>query len=363
MGTFVTVYPGSLRHYARWSVQPCGAERSLFFASFEDGLRALLRHLDTPRPGPVLFPSYYCEDTLRCVRSMGYEVARYPLSEQLEIQKQVFKDLMSHYKPALVCVFHVLGITSSLCKDQSWLSLLPQQCVVLEDCAHRLVSPKSEQFFYSRQVRIDSLRKVLPLHGAHLWASAPDLFPGVRLRRYLSLYRLRLSWLHMAWRCALDVATGLGSASLLKWGERFFYRYDELVGSATVPAPGSIIDRILFRFVDIGPVRSMRSRVASWYAEKLPDLCKRDPRFFLVSLEAGDHGNLKAYPLGVRLSSLEELQGLISYLYSRGMMIDAQYPESPHCRGVYYLALPIVPLLSEGQVAGIVNTLAAYAKE
>lgn len=151
--------------------------KRLFYLSWEDALWDLLKKKHVPVGSVILVPEFFCGDVEDNMRAHGYTVQYYPVSKKLQTAEIDIAQAIRRWQPSTVIVFHALGIQNSLlCNGSiSWLGALSQECILIEDCVHRVIDPSRIHFVRRNHFMLDSLRKVVPIQGSFLYGNSLDL--------------------------------------------------------------------------------------------------------------------------------------------------------------------------------------------
>jgi len=170
-----------------------------FFLSWEDALWQLIRNHHLPKQALVLIPEFFCFDVVQNMRAHGLGCLTYQVDKYLQPDLADFQTKLKQHQPAIVIIFHAVGISNLLLQNTNWLKLLPKASLLIEDCVHRLVDPAHIKFLTKNHYIIDSLRKVAPIQGSRVFAGHHISTP-TRIDNFVTLgYRSQvlLWWLLM----------------------------------------------------------------------------------------------------------------------------------------------------------------------
>lgn len=330
---------------------------SFFYFSFEDALWDIIAAEKLIQGSIFLLPSFYCSAVVEKIKNKGYNCKFYKLDRNLQCDTNEFIHLLNEYKPGVIFIFHPFGITSILKKDFSWTKHLKKKSIIIEDCAHLILRPDNLLFLNKKHFYIDSLRKVTPLQGSHLYTPQKALSFPFSIRKYFNFYRFTLCFVYLAWRLLLNCSLYVGSNKLYFLSERLFDIYNRRVGASKIPTRGFWLSRFLFRFIDWEKIYKLKEKLALIYQEEIKNLCLINQNFFQVTIPRVDFKNLKFFPLGVKSEKIEKF---VDSLYKKGLFIEPIFAESQHGRFYKYLGLPLHSYIERGEIKKIFNLLRKF---
>jgi hypothetical protein len=305
----------------------------LFYMSYEDGLWDILRKKDVKKGSKILVPEFWCGDVEVNIKAHGYKVVHYPISTSLKVNVREFKSILKKIKPEVVIVFHPFGITSNLSEDTSWVKLLGDNTILIEDCVHRIVDPEKIVFLTGKHLVIDSLRKVIPLQGSVVYGKKefldfrPDLINGA----WWYSVKVVFYWIMMQ----LCLSIGKVDNALVYMDKGY-----ALIGDNWEGAGGWLIFNLLNRFIDFDRIRKIKERQVLYYEKNIP-------KKYRIAYGSKDRGELKGFPL-----FLNNWEGkkLLFYLKKNNVMTRFELIDSKWSRNDKAIGLPIGPHLKDKDI-------------
>lgn len=346
----------------RRSFIPQGIKQS-YWLSFEDALWELLPQRGVPQGSCILLPDFYCMDVVENIRSHGYEVALYPLNEHFQHAETVFKKTVAKLRPKVVILFHAAGLQSQLVTPEMIHWLGQQNCLVIEDCVHRLIDPSTVQLFGKHHIVMDSLRKVSPLSGSMVYqqldVSELQYHPVLgntakhtqSIKKQLAelLYQYQASALFIVFQVAQLFAVVVQSSYLMRYAHQVLLkRHDDLVGDSQHGYTGWRIWQWLHSFIDFEKIASIKQQQVQQYQSLFQQFySERNSVFYQVVIPKSDEPRLHVYPLGLR-RLIEPDQ--LDWLHRHGLVVWPKFPDSPWAKNRGVLFLPLGPHVSNSEI-------------
>ncbi len=305
--------------------------RRLFYLSWEDALWDLLDKKKIPKSSYILIPNFYCGDVERNIICHGYKIVRYPISKNMTVSENKFRFLINKYQPKVVIIFHPVGILSNLSKDRKWVKSLSDDILLIEDGVHRIVNSQKIKIFKKNHFIIDSLRKVVPLQGSNIYGNKEDLDYD-SLPFYQSInYSIRV---HTLWLVML-IFLNLG---FYRFAEQLMVKGYDLIGDAKKSAPGFILFKYIFEFINFEKIYKIKYHQVKIYNE-----------YFINELKykSSDKGELRGFPLIVDNLVADRV---LNKIRSSGLMIRFELNDSEWSQGNKIIYLPLGPYLNDNDI-------------
>lgn len=312
-----------------------------FFLSFEDALISLLDTTPLPEGSAFLYPSFFCMDVVLLLEKRGYKAYPYELFSTFEVNLKEFTTLIDERRPALIFLYNPLGRNSELMSQTDWLANIPENCILIEDCADSLLDAKRPDFIHKDHIVIDSTRKLSPFQGARVYHQEGRAFNEPKQSS------LRLTILYACINF-LNLITYLLPIRLileLKW--KLFMQHTDAIGKSDVALKGNRFEHLLFRTLDVKKIKSLRKDLADGYYRALSNLTHLHPNVHLVPVDEHIRGEMRFIPL-ICKRGIGKVIG--DALESEGIYIDTHFDDSPFGQKYDCLLLPLWPTLSREDI-------------
>lgn len=326
--------------------------KSLFYLSWEDALWDILEKKHVPLGSTVLVPSFFCGDVEENIRSHGYTIAYYPVSKNLQTPLGEFIQTLKNERPAVVVVFHAVGITNTLFNNHtSWIHLLGKNTLLIEDCVHRIIEPNQVRFLHANHFLITSLRKVVPLQGSILYGK-PLSIPWSEPPAWQSfLYTLAVTawWFIMV--CFWKVAHMLFGTQLAKPAAQFaewtMLKGYDLIGDAQKPAAGWKYFFKKYQNTDFLAIKKQKAHQVQRYEAAFPTIS--------TLYVPADRGELRGWPLVLQL---EQAETFVNTVRKNGLLLRLELNDSVWSKEYKIVYLPLGTHISKTQqnhICSVVN--------
>ncbi len=352
-----TIQPTKLQSYlSQRSEQLSPNCHRSFFASWEDALWEILKRKKIEH-GVVLVPDFFCVDVINNMKEHGLESIFYRLDKNLQPNKADFIEKLSKSKPAIVILFHAVGIQNTLLDSfNTWQGLLPTGTLLIEDSVHRVLSLKEVRILHPNHIIIDSLRKVVPLMGAqcitHESFALKPAAPNPATRKY----GRQLIWLWLQFQYYLYRAAYSNSgARSNRWNvlaEKAMTAGYDLIGDNYAGAAGPRIFSWLSKHVNVASIRSSKLWQVAVYQKLLKSVLKNNSWLKLIPFT--DAAQLRGYPLVVDNS---QAQKFITSLRKNGLLVRYELLGCPWSDRQKIIYLPLGPHLSTSDIDAVCEFL------
>lgn len=329
--------------------------RRLFYASWEDALWDLLQFFCIPKKSICVVPEFFCPDVVKHMEQHGLRCVFYPVDEQLQTNAKQFAQLLKHHQPRVVVILHAVGITNQLFSQSAvWLKHLPNECLLIEDCVHRLVDPQQLKLLTNRHIVIDSLRKVAPLYGSNLYGDATTLSLFNQTSFWLTLpYQLKIFWWWWLFQVCLHLVAIPWSKSWSEWWSKQAFEammkgYD-LIGSSKQSAQGLWLFKILAEYISVNKIEQIKVNQVMLYSHLLSQ-CWQYADIYQINYSPTDTGLLRGYPIGIKLGKPKKLFRLLQQSELNWQILLEDSPWSKRQKIIY---LPLGPHLNNADINNI----------
>lgn len=336
----VSVQPIQLWRYLtfRPTYVRAGVKR-LFYLSWEDALWDILFKKHVQKGSCILVPEFFCGDVEQNMRGHGYKVAYYKTNSDLTSVPNDFTMKVKKLNPTVVVIFHPVGITSNLFTNTSWLKFLSDKTILIEDCVHRLINPKTIKFIKKNHLIMDSLRKVAPLQGSNVYGKANDLnFTEPRVNQsWVYAFKVTFLWLKM------NILWNFGSSFD---AEKTMITGYDLIGDSNLPARGWKIFKIFNLFINFDKITRIKTSQVEIYESNLAKLIP-----VKVPYSVSDKGKMRAWPIVFK--NLTQANKILSLLRDNGLVFRFELLDSIWSKKYRVIYLPVGPHLKSTQIVKI----------
>lgn len=354
-----TIQPTRLHKYLGLQPQKLQTQyQRTFFASWEDALWEVLQQKSI-QSGTVLVPDFFCLDVVANMRAHGLKTVYYRLDKNLQPVLSDFIQKLRAANPAIVVLFHAVGIGNTLLETfDTWKRLLPSNTIVLEDCVHRVLSLPEVTLRHPNHVVIDSLRKVVPLMGAqcitHQSFGLQTTTPTATTKHYG--HKVVLLWLRFQYYL-YRAAHCRSRAEANKWNAQaeaaMLAGYD-VIGDNYQGAAGSVVFSWLSRYLAISAIRAAKIWQVAAYQNALSERIQNTP--WVRSVPFRQPHELRGYPLVVANAVAKDF---LHSLRSKGLLIRYELLDCPWSERQKIMYLPLGPHLSPADITWMCTTVSS----
>jgi len=332
-----------------------------FYLSWEDALWHVLKVYNFKKGSVVMVPQFYCGNVVEHMVEHGLKVVTYPVDKYLVTKNKIFRQILLKTKPSIVIVFHPVGIQNMLIKNhKQWASALPAKTVLIEDCVHQIIDPKSIRFINKRHLFIDSLRKVVPVQGSFVYSrqKLPDISGW---QNFITLpYRVGVFVLWIIMQINLIQAHFSKSKNL----EKLFNKLAEismltgykLIGSNRLASPGIFFMKKISEKINITLIKKSKILQAKIYKTKIKHLLKTG-KFWLPKISKSDYSNLRGFPLIIDISMAYKF---LNYMRASGVFLRFELNDSAWSAGQKIVYLPMGLHVSSADVSLIIKLINGF---
>lgn len=360
----LTIQPPFIREYFSTTNLPLPKHifRS-FFLSWEDALWHLLQVYRLPNGAVILVPEFFCGNVMDHMEDHGLKVVTYRIDRYLQPIYTHFVAQLHQLQPSVVVIFHSVGITNPLMKRSTqWISSLIDECLLIEDCVHRIINPTTITFSTARHFLIDSLRKVVPIQGSNVYS--PTQLPPIPLATNVATLRYRLGvhawWSMMQFCLVLAYYTKISGwrkrlNSVAEWAMIHGYK---LIGAISLPSVGNSVLRRLADHIDIEAVEKTKTWQANRYMEGVKKLLVSGD-FWLPRMEVRDYENLRGFPLIMCLTIADRF---LACMREAGIILRFELDDSPWSEKQKIVYLPMGLHIHKKDIAFVLNQLNRFSR-
>jgi hypothetical protein len=356
----LTIQPPFIRKYFtfRTPAKPIATVYRNFYLSWEDALWHLLKTHKVPAGAKVLVPEFFCGHVIENMKAHDLTVSYYPVDSLMRTRSPELAASIKQVKPDILIVFHPVGIHNQLMNDRAdWFVHLDKNCLLIEDCVHKLVSMREIDFLSDRHFLIDSLRKVVPIQGSNLYSSV--VLPKVSM--FASILTLPYRLTVTAWwglmqinliKAYLSKNSSAASAYNLLAEQAMIKGY-EVIGDNHLPSPGMSVMRYLATHIATDGIENIKQKQATLYLTRLENLLQR-PTAWLPRVKASDYKNLRGFPLIMDVTVADQV---LEHLRSNGILVRFELNDSAWSLKQKIVYLPMGIHVSSRDIQRIVAVL------
>lgn len=342
----IPVQPTKLAKYlSTKTTQPSQSSYRTYYVSFEDALWDLIKIMKVTPGSKILLPEFFCGDVVTNMTTHHLRPVYYPKNLHLQTSIHQFKQKLIEEKPAIVIIFHPVGMTNRLLKHyKKWHNHLPKKCLIIEDCVHRVVNPNAITFINKHHFIIDSLRKVVPLPGSYLY-SPTKLPQPANPQTIPRSYKYQV----LAWWTVFQLLLWLGSiipnsylkTFSLRLAEKAMLKGYDRIGDSYHAGKGWRWITNLINHLDIEKITTCKIAQATEYNRCLRQIISSDIFFFPI--HSSDYGQLRGYPLGIHLKNA---QSILQKIRQQGLLLRFELNDSIWSQKQKIVYLPMGPHLN-----------------
>ncbi len=314
--------------------------KCLFYLSWEDAFWDILLHKNIKLGSYILVPDFYCNDVEKNIKLHGYKLAYYKINRDLTANKKSFKSVISKLKPAVVVIFHAVGIKNNLLDNPKWLMRTVGDSILIEDAVHRVQDANDIKIYKKNHFVIDSLRKVVPIQGSRLFGKTEDLnfkIPNIFQSLPYS-FKVNFFWF---------LTTLCWTLNFQKSAERLMIKSYSLIGDSILPARGLALGKFFSDRLNISFIQKMKRQQVNYYESNLKDIIPAN-----LKIINKDKKHLRGYPLILPVNYANEI---LSYLRNNGLMVRFELNDSSWSQKQKIIYLPLGPYLKLKNLIDIVS--------
>lgn len=328
--------------------------RQFNYWSWEDGLWDLLQKKRIPKKSIVLLPDFYCMDVVENIKNHGYRVAFYKLNKQLQISKGKFLRAVKRNKPAVIVVFHPLGIRSTLMTHPTWIRNLSPSTLLIEDAVHILMDPQDITLYADNHIVMTSLRKVSPLPGSFMYGTAKGLdFRPAPMR--MSRYSTRSFLFYGLYRMMTVAAYLFRQPHWLQMAHTVMLkRHDDVIGDSIVPHGGYPFIPTLYSWINFQRVYKMKRHQLKQYHASCAGIFGRGSDFYRIPMRKHDAQYLRAYPVALKKKASKDL---LAYLSEKNIITYELFRDCPWSKRRSILYFPLGFHIGKQDIRYVTQTL------
>lgn len=330
-----------------------------FYLSWEDALWDVVRSLDIKKGSIVLVPSFFCVDVTNNMRSHGLDPRYYHLDDNLQPNKHSLLQLIKIEKPAVIVLFHAVGITN-ICINNKFIQSIPQEIIVIEDCVHRVVNPSKVVLYSQNHLVINSFRKVVPLQGSLLFGSKEfvEKLNGSNKNTLLYSWSVLMLWylmqlcLKIQKYCQIyTVATVFGRIA-----EYLMMKGYDIIGDSDTPGGCPEYFKNNYFQLDFEQIKKIKSKQIVEYK----NLINKSNLYRIPHFAESDASELRGLPI---ILDKKDARNLINEMRNKGVLIRAELDESLWTSTKSIIYLPVGVHLERSDITYVSYTFnAALAK-
>ncbi|MCC6711228.1 MAG: hypothetical protein IT416_02645 [Candidatus Pacebacteria bacterium] len=329
-----------------------------FYLSWEDALWDLIKYSSYKEGAIVLIPDFYCVDVVKNIEEHGLKCVVYPVDRNFQTSTTIFYQFLKRYQPKIVIIFHAVGITNQLIDQfKDWQSVLPKDCLLIEDSVHRLVEPNKLEFLTDRQVVIDSLRKVVPIQGSNLYGTS--FLKNLKQTKNFSTFSYRFKVVY--WWIILQTCLSLAGVLPIKnwqifWNllaERAMLVGYDVIGDSKLSGHGFIFFELLSKYINFELIAKTKVEQVNKYEVLLKSLWQ-SPRVFKIKIDYSDYGKLRALPIGLELETATKI---LNQLRANGLLVRFELDNFGWTKKQKVIYLPLGPHVTDKDIVFISKTL------
>lgn len=343
----VPIYPVGFRNYFSWKKRETPPTIGYaFYLSWEDGLWSLLEAYQIPNGSKILIPEFYCMDVVENMKAHDLVPVWYPVDRNFQTDPKIFASYLQKHSPAVVVIFHAVGITNTLFDVFAlWKLSLPKDTLLIEDAVHRVVNPRHIHLLTNRHFIMDSLRKVVPGMGSRMFGNIPK----IKKHSLQAIpYQLSVYWWWLVFQFFIHIR-------LSAFAERAMQAGYEKIGDSFYGATGWSIFRKLADHIDYDFIYKTKEKQVQRYKKLFSGIFAKKI-FFPIDFPQEDQKHLRGFPLGIYKDHKEKI---IQRIRTK-LLLRLELEGSPWTKkyGVIYLPLgPHISYKDQQNIASLLQSL------
>lgn len=304
---------------------------SQFYLSWEDAVWDVVKSFQIKKNSIILVPSFFCVDVMNNMKDHGLIAQYYEVDINLQPIKTDLVQKIKKLQPAMIVLFHAVGITNNVVTKE-FIQSLPKELFIIEDCVHRVTNPSEIRLFSERHILINSFRKDVPLQGSFLFAKKEFIrkLTGAE-NTLLYSWSVILLWICMQISYLLQQYIHNSFGKLAQW---FMLRGYDIIGDEKKAGncPGFFAD--LYMKLDFERIKSVKKTQVQEYKKNI----KQNHMYYVPQFSPEDEAELRGYPIIVSKKKSKEI---ISLLRDKGLLIRAELEDSKWTQDktIFYLPL------------------------
>ncbi len=349
------IQPPFISAFFSWHrVKKSPQAKQSFFLSFEDALWQIIRQQQILPNSVVLIPEFFCFDVVKNIEAHGLKCLTYQVDQYLQVDQNDFFAKLKKARPAIVIVFHAVGISNSLLQNTAWLKFLPAKSLLIEDCVHRLLDPSKIKILDQRHYLIDSLRKVAPLQGSRVF-SQEKIKPTTLADRLATLmYRSRV----LFWWLIMQLALLWNYYSKNPKGNQLATQamekgYD-IIGDHKRPSPNFWLFNQLSHHLNYEKIKKCKQEQADLYNARLEPILNKSTSLFLIPFTLSDRSQLRGFPLGIKI---DEAEKFMNFCQQNQLHLRLELNDSPWSLRQKIVYLPMGPHVKNAEIEKICDLI------
>ena len=328
--------------------------RALHYLSWEDAMWDVIAQKKLPTGSVALVPSFWCGDVVQNMHAHGVECVHYPADQNFQTEEHVLLDFIRVHKPAMVIIFHAVGIRNRLLAENlNWIEELHRDTLLIEDSVHSVVDPSTVTLRRNNHFVIDSWRKVVPLQGAALYGamSSVDWDEPVWHQSYIAKVTVFMWWI--IFQIILHVQS-LSSGTFGRYmgvlAERTMKVGYDQIGDTVLPAGTFDICTYVHTKLAYARIDQIKQKQVNIYEAGLAPVLSRNG-VETVWYRDSDRQAMRGYPL--RLSLVRAPQ-ILARLREAGLIVRFELNDSPWSAEHKVIFLPLGPHLQTSDIESVV---------
>lgn len=220
-----------------------------FFLTFSDAFIFILNsHQIYKKEERILVPNFFCIETLNFI-GRHLEIVFYKTNDDLSIDKNDYFQQIEKYRPRIILNYAFLGFSLTPEERQRLNSLSDDKTIIIEDCAHRILSDSDISPIHHNHFYIDSIRKHCSLLGSHVinFESQYDT-GGVKS---IDWCKIKSQFLYLVYQVLVFFSYFFCSVKIFSAAEKIFDSFDLVIDKTSrEPLSGSWLSFHIYNLID-----------------------------------------------------------------------------------------------------------------
>ena len=320
---------------------------SQFYLSWEDGLWDIIRSFNIQKDSIILVPSFFCVDVMNNMKAHGLIAQYYEVDNNLQPNKIDLLQKIEKLKPAMIVLFHAVGITNKLVTKE-FINTLSKELFVIEDCVHRVTNPSEIILCSERHILINSFRKDVPLQGSFVFGNKHIINqlkgPGTT---FFYSWSVIILWFLMQMSYLLQQYIYNSFGKLAEW---FMLRGYDIIGDEQKAGNCPQFFADLYMHLDFPKIKAIKKEQVAVYKKEL----RKNEFYYVPQFSSQDKGELRGFPIVMQKKYGEQI---ITSLRENGLFIRAELNDSLWTKDKIIVYLPLGLHVSLSDIRHITQTI------
>lgn len=335
---------------------PSGLTR-LFYLTWEDAVWDILEHKNIERNATILLPDFFCGQVATNMQAHGLHCEWYSVDKYLGVIEESLINELKRHKPRLLVLFHAIGITNTLLKSPKWRKDIPDDMILIEDAANRVLNPQEISLINRNHVVIDSLRKTTPLQGSNIYGPSSFLTYSAPRQTSSLLYQAKVYFFWSLYQFFLNavriIPAHIWTVIMNRCAEYMMFRGYSSLGKNKEATGGLSLFYERANYIHYKHIFQAKQIQGKRYDRYLKGTIEHMP-FYRIPFPDSDYGNLRGYPIGIEQKYSRRI---LLKLRSQGLVIRPELNDGPWSKKYQMISLPLGPHMTQKEQDSVIDAI------